>query len=142
MKLLMLCLFFLTGCASNSKTLTRYEIMEQLWSGQSNKNQVINKLGGDFENVDNGIVYRESPNKFISGHFFDSNNKIREQFIFLSIPELNMLKKQLSCGWVEKEKRESSPHSSQLVLSGKCKERDISYQYRTSMALFEVRWKK
>jgi len=138
MKLILL--FSVVACTLGQKSDERYSVINKLWREKATRDQVIEKLGSDYEKKHGGIIYRSSWKSIESGHFFDSVGKLTVQFLFVPKERFQDLKKIISCSWSEKSEFRDIDHTIHTIESGKCASENISYEYRPSMLLYEFRW--
>ena len=134
-------LFSVMACTLSQKNDDHYTVINTLWREKATRDQVIEKLGSDYEKKHNGIIYRFPWKSIESGHFFDSSGKLSMQFLFVTKERLQDLKKIISCSWNEKSESKDIGHTVHSIESAKCVSENISYEYRPSMLLYEFRWK-
>lgn len=138
MKLILL--FLVAACTFGQKNHERYVVIDRLWHEKATIDQVIKKLGSDYEKKHEGIIYRSSGKSIESGHFFDSSGRLTVQFLFVPREKFKDLKKIISCSWNEKSESKNIGHTIHTIESGKCASENITYEYRPSMLLYEFRW--
>ncbi|MCM2349967.1 MAG: hypothetical protein NDI69_08090 [Bacteriovoracaceae bacterium] len=133
-------LFLVAACTFGQKNHERYAVIDRLWHEKATIDQVIKKLGSDYEQKHEGIIYRSSGKSIESGHFFDSSGRLTVQFLFVPREKFKDLKKIISCSWNEKSESKNIGHTIHTIESGKCASENITYEYRPSMLLYEFRW--
>ncbi|MFP5387179.1 MAG: hypothetical protein ACLGHN_13970 [Bacteriovoracia bacterium] len=145
MKSLLFILIFLLSCTSNTNPSfkKKYFKMNALWSENASKAEVIKTLGKEFDEIKDGIIYKIQNGQLVeSGHFFDNSQKLVEQFILVDQNSLKDLKQNISCEWKEREEKKGVGHTVQTIESGVCRDKNITYEYRPDIRLYEVRWKE
>ncbi len=126
-----------------SPGLTRYDKMNNLWKRQSSRSEVIEMLGSNNKEVENGIVYNYlSLNYPRSGHFFNQKNQLIQQFAFLDEVEFEQFKKNNVCAWIVEKKIDTTGHAIKTIENGRCENLQITYVYPSSINGYELRWKK
>ena len=99
-------------------------------------------LGSNYETKHEGIIYRLDQTSIESGHFFSPSGKLAVQFLFVPKEKFQDVKKIVSCSWKEKSESRNVGHTVDMIDSGKCCSKNISYEYRPSMLLYEFRWER
>lgn len=143
MKYIFLSLFFTLACSSNGeKEESRSVVMNSLWKSKATKQEIIKKLGNEYNDLGYALVY---PTKWESSvksvHWF-KDDVLNEQIIHLDEKSLEQMKLDIPCPWEESEKKEGHGHTVYLVKRGKCVQNNIEYNYKPGNAYYEVRWKK
>lgn len=143
-KIIVSLLFFISACSSNAENKkNQYLVLNELWEKQSTKSEVIKSLGGGFKEVDSGIVYTyPNSNRPRIGLFFDSSNRLREQFVFLQEAALQDFKKAINCNWKETEEVRDIAHYQRTIKKGSCPDLSISYETYLDLNAYELRWKR
>ena len=145
MKFIFFLLISLLSCTSstNHSIEKKYMIMNTLWSRNVLKSELTKNFGDDYKEIEDGIIYNIGNSQLVeSGHFFNSSQQLVEQFIIVNDLSLIDLKQSVLCDWVEREDKKSIGHTIHTFESGTCVEKNISYEYRPDLRLYEVRWKK
>lgn len=137
-------LFLISACSSSGeRTKNKYLILNELWEKHSTKSEVIKTLGGGFTEVDSGIVYRYPNSKRPEvGLFFDSSDRLTEQFVFMSEQALQQFKSTIDCNWHETEEKKDIAHYQRIIKKGTCSVLSISYETYLDLNAYEVRWKR
>lgn len=130
------------GCSSNlEKKLHKFQILNDLWEKQSIKREVIKSLGSEFTEVESGIVYKyPNSDRPEIGLFFDSSNKLVEQFAFLDEASLQKFKKSVNCKWKEVQEVKTVAHYQRTIKKGSCLDLSITYETYLGLNAYEVRW--
>lgn len=144
MKTLILLSSILLACSSKTEhPATKYASMDSLWTKNSSRGDVIEYLGSKFKEAHGGIIYELPSSKSIeSGHFFNEEQKLVEQFIFLDEASFLDFKRVIPCSWKENEEMKSVGHIVYSVKKGSCDKKNISYEFKSGNNRYEVRWKK
>ncbi len=140
MKIFYFSLFLLIGCASSKAPLAKYQYMDDLWKKRATREEIIKQFGQPNELVENGITYRESPNRITSAHFFNKDNTLKSQLAFVTANELKELKDKFPCSWEKWTEIQQRSHYLRTIELGKCSAKNINYREWDSMKLYEVRW--
>ena len=137
-------LLLISACSSSSeRTKYKYLILNELWEKHSTKSEVVKTLGGGFTEVDSGIVYSYPNSKRPEvGLFFDSSDRLTEQFVFMSEQALQQFKSTIDCKWHETEEKKEIAHYQRIIKKGTCTVRSISYETYLDLNAYEVRWKR
>jgi hypothetical protein len=144
MKTLILLSLILIACSSRTEhPVKKYVSMDSLWTNNSSRGEVIKSLGSEYKEAQGGIIYTFASSKSVeSGHFFNEEQKLIEQFVFLDQAAFLDFKKVVPCLWNESEKMESVGHTVYSVKRGTCVKGNISYEFMPGNNRYEVRWKK
>ena len=140
--------FFLTfalSCSSSTarKEKSKYMQMHELWQMKASPEDVKKAFGSSFVMVDSGITYSFPNTKFPEiGFFFDSFNKLEEQFAFLDEASLTDFKKAINCEWKETEAEVDIAHYRRVIKKGACLTAPIRYETYLDLHGYEVRWKR
>ena len=109
---------------------------------KANSAEVKKTFGDKFSIVESGIAYNYPNTKFPEmAFFFDSSNKLREQFVFLQEAALQEFKKAMNCKWKETEEVKAMAHYQRTIKKGSCPELGISYETYLDLNAYELRWK-
>jgi hypothetical protein len=135
-------LFLIFSCSTTKKINDRYTDIHSLWRQKATKELLIKKLGKDFKEENNGIIYHFEWEAIESGHFFDTQGNLVVQFLFIPKEKFQDMKSIIACSWNDKTEIEQIGHTFHSIESGKCTTENISYRYRPSMLLYEFRWEK
>lgn len=141
---IMVVLFTLSSCSSSSSAdgKNKYFQMNELWKMKANSAEVKKTFGDKFSIVESGIAYNYPNTKFPEmAFFFDSSNKLREQFVFLQEAALQEFKKAMNCKWKETEEVKAMAHYQRTIKKGSCPELGISYETYLDLNAYELRWK-
>jgi hypothetical protein len=132
------------ACTSRIEHPTKkYVLMDVLWKENALKEKVIESLGRQYKDANEGIIYeRPSSNSIESGHFFNKTQKLTEQFIFLDEASFLDFKKVIPCSWNESEEMKAVGHTVYTVKKGSCVIKNISYEFKPGNTNYEIRWKK
>jgi hypothetical protein len=143
-KLILPLLVFFSACSSIAENKkNQYLVLNELWEKQSTRSEVVKILGNGFKEVDSGIVYTyPNSNRPRIGLFFDSSNKLREQFVFLQEAALQEFKKAMKCKWKETEEVRDIVHYQRTIKKGSCSELNINYETYLDLNAYELRWKR
>ena len=143
-RLNLILLFLISGCSSSAESkIYKFEILNDLWEKQSTKSEVIKSLGSEFTEVDSGIVYKyPNSDRPEIGLFFDSFNKLVEQFAFIDKASLQQFKKSVNCDWKEVQEVKSVAHYQRTIKKGSCLALSITYETYLGLNSYEVRWKR
>jgi hypothetical protein len=100
-------------------------------------------FGNKSHSVESGIIYTYPNSKFPEmAFFFDSSNKLREQFVFLQEAELQKFKSTINCKLKETVETRDIAHYQRTIKKGSCSELNITYETYPDLNAFELRWKK
>lgn len=137
-------LLLISACSSSSeRTKNKYLILNKLWEKHSTKTEVVKTLGSGFTEVDSGIVYSYPNSKRPEvGLFFDSSDRLTEQFVFMSEQALQQFKSTIDCKWHETEEKKEIAHYQRIIKKGACTVRSIGYETYLDLNAYEVRWKR
>jgi hypothetical protein len=143
-KLILILLLLISACSSSAEN-KKYKslILNELWEKHSTRIEVIKSLGDKFTEVDSGIVYKyPNSDRPEIGLFFDTSNKLVEQFAFLDESSLQHLKKSVNCKWNETEEVKNVAHYQRTIKKGSCSALSITYETYLGLNAYEVRWKR
>lgn len=137
-------LFFISSCSTSAEVKkNKYLLLNELWEKQSTKSEVIKTLGDGFVEVDSGIVYRYPNSKRPEiGLFFDSFDRLDEQFVFMDEQSLIQFKSAINCKWKETEEKKDIAHYQRIIKKGICSNKSIHYETYFDLNAYEVRWKR
>lgn len=138
-------LIFAFSCStfSVSEAKSKYIQMHELWKMNASVDDVKKVFGLNFIGVDSGITYSYPNSKFPEmGFFFDSSNKLREQFVFMQEKALTQFKSSLDCKWKETEEVRDIAHYQRIIKKGACPSLSITYETYLDLNAYEVRWKR
>lgn len=143
-KLILPLLLFISACSTSAEVKkNKYLLLNELWQKHSTRSEVIRTLGDGFIEVDSGIVYRyPNSNRPEIGLFFDSSNRLDEQFVFMGEQSLTQFKSSLECKWKETEEVIDVAHYQRTIRKGSCPDLSISYETYLGLNAYEVRWKR
>ena len=117
--------------------------MNDLWRMKATPDEIKKIFGGSYIVVDEGITYSYPNSKFPEmGFFFDSSNKLREQFVFLPEDKLQEFKKETDCKWKETEEVKNVAHYQRTIKKGSCSTLSITYETYLGLNAYEMRWKR
>lgn len=137
-------LFTLCACSSSLQVRDKkYLVLKELWEKSSKRAEAIKELGGGFSQVDSGIVYTYPNSKRPEiGLFFDSSDRLIEQFVFIDEKSLVQFKASIHCKWNETEEERAIAHYYRTIKKGSCPKLNIYYEAFPDINAYEVRWKK
>lgn len=116
--------------------------MNEIWKLKVSADQIKKIYGENFMVVETGIIYNYPNSKWPKmGFFFDNDNRLREQFIFLSEVELQEFKNEIKCVWVESEEIKIIAHYYRTIQKGICSDLSIRYETNLDLNAYELRWK-
>jgi hypothetical protein len=142
---LMLILLALSSCSSSDtiEQKNKYIQMNDLWKKKASSADVQNVFGDKLNSVDSGITYNYPNTNFPEmAFFFDSSNRLREQFVFLQEAALQEFKKAMNCKWIETEVVKDIAHYQRTIKKGSCPALSITYETYLGLNAYEVRWKR
>lgn len=138
MKILFLISFF-TACAIMPSDSSP-NLVTEMWLRKLNRQETIQMYGNDFTEFNDGIYYLHQKStwpKYI--FYFDGKGQNINQNSLLSGEDLKVLKKNLRCNWVSKEKTLRSPHVIHHIETGYCKEMDLQYEEDPQYGMYRVK---
>jgi hypothetical protein len=143
-KLILILLLLISSCSSSLESKRyKFQILKELWEKRSTKSEVIKSLGAEFTEVESGIVYKyPNSDRPEIGLFFDSSNRLVEQFLFLDDGYLEHFKSSVNCNWKEVEEVKSVAHYQRTIKKGSCPGLSITYETYLGLNAYEVRWKR
>jgi hypothetical protein len=145
MKIFFVALFSIISCSSNDIVIneTKFIHMNDLWKMNAGIEDVKKVFGNKSHSVESGIIYTYPNSKFPEmAFFFDSSNKLREQFVFLQEAELQKFKSTINCKWRETQEIKDIAHYQRTIKKGYCSQFNITYETYLDLNAFELRWKK
>lgn len=145
MKIFIVALFSIFSCSSNDIVIneSKYIQMNDLWKMNGGIEDVKKVFGNKSRPVESGIMYTYPNSNFPEmAFFFDSSNKLREQFIFLQEAELQKFKSTINCKWKETQEIKDISHYQRTIKKGSCSELNITYETYLDLNAFELRWKR
>jgi hypothetical protein len=145
MKIFIVALFSIISCSSNDIVIneSKYIQMNDLWKMNGGIEDVKKVFGNKSRPVESGIMYTYPNSNFPEmAFFFDSSNKLREQFVFLQEAALQELKKEINCKWKETVETRDIAHYQRTIKKGSCPELNITYETYLDLNAFELRWKR
>lgn len=117
--------------------------MNDLWKMNGGIEDVKKVFGNKSRPVESGIMYTNPNSKFPEmAFFFDSSNKLREQFVFLQKAKLQEFKKEINCNWQETVETRDIAHYQRTIKKGSCPELNITYATYLDLNGFELRCKR
>ncbi len=143
-KLIVPLLLFISACTSSAEPKkNKYLVLNELWKNRSTSNEVIKMLGNDYVKNDSGILYLYPNSKRPEiGLFFDSSDRLIEQFVFMGEQALQQFKSDIDCKWQETEEKKDIGHYQRIIKKGTCTALSIGYETYLDLNAYEVRWKK
>jgi hypothetical protein len=145
MKIFFVALLSIISCSSNEIAIkgSKYIQMNDLWKMNARIKDVKKVFGNRTTTVESGILYTYPNSKFPEmAFFFDSSNKLREQFVFLQESALQDFKKTINCKWKETEEIKNIAHYQRTIKKGSCPELNITYKTYIDLNAYELRWKR
>lgn len=145
MKIIIIFFISIISCSSNDRAIakSKYIQMNELWEMNARIEDVKTVFGNKTTTVESGIIYTYPNSKFPEmAFFFDSSNKLREQFVFLQESALQDFKKTINCKWKEIEEIKNIAHYQRTIKKGSCPELNITYQTYIDLNAYELRWKR
>lgn len=137
MKILFLISFF-TACAMKPIN-SPPNLVKEMWVRKLNKHEAISLYGNDFTEFNGGIYYIHQNTtwpKYI--FYFDDQGQNINQNSLLSGEDLKVLKKNLKCKWIFKEKTQRSAHVIHHIETGSCEEMNLSYEEDPQYGMYRV----
>lgn len=143
-KLIVPLLLIISACTSNADNKkNKYLVLNELWKKRSTRSEVVKMLGNDYVKTDSGILYRYPNSKRPEiGLFFDSSNRLIEQFVFMDEQRLQLFKSAIDCKWQETEEKKDIAHYQRIIKKGTCPALFIHYETYLDLNAYEVRWKR
>ena len=143
-KLTLFLIFLISACTSSAENKkSKYIVLNDLWEKRSTRNDVIKALGDDYVKTDSGVLYLYPNSKRPEiGLFFDSSNRLTEQFVFIPEQALQQLKSAINCKWQETAEEKDIAHYRRIIKRGTCTSLSISYETYLDLNAYEVRWKR
>lgn len=143
-KLIVPLLLFISACTSSAEIKNnKYLILNELWEKRSTKSEVIKMLGNDYVKTDSGILYRyPNSQRPEIGLFFDSSDRLIEQFVFLDEQALQQFKSDIDCKWQEIEEKKDIAHYQRIIKKGTCPTLSIGYETYLDLNAYELRWNR
>ncbi len=74
--------------------------------------------------------------------FFDSSDRLIEQFVFMPQQALQQFKSAIDCKWQEAAEKKDIAHYERIIKKGICPALSISYETYLDLNAYEVRWKR
>ncbi len=143
-KLILSLLFLISACTSSAENKkSKYLVLNDLWEKRSTRSEVTKVLGNDYVETDSGIMYRYPNSKRPEiGLFFDSSDRLIEQFVFMPEQALQQFKSAIDCKWQEAAEKKDIAHYQRIIKKGICPALSISYETYLDLNAYEVRWKR
>lgn len=139
------CVFILSSflsCSSNDiGSLPDYEIINDIWTKQSDVQDVMKKLGKP-DILDSKKAEYLFPNSKVPKMHFDinQNGKINSALLFLEESRIAEFKSFINCQWSETKGQKQISDAIYLTHEGRCKDKQIRFNYFSSLNSYEIWW--
>lgn len=143
--LFLMALLAFSACTStkNHNGKNDFLKMSEAWENKKSKEEIIKLFGENFKEIKNGISYNYENTSFTKmAFFFDSNQKLIEQYAITDMDSLQIFKKDLPCEWTTSKTNLRTPHAVKTVEYGECLDQSVKYSYKENLNLYEIRWSR
>jgi hypothetical protein len=140
--IIMLSMILSHSCSTGPSSDDSIELI-RMWTNELNQDDVIRFYGPDYKQVESGITYQRAKSTWPRfAFFFDKDKKVKNQYALLNRNELDLLKKNLNCSWIETQIKSITPHAIQDIPTGECEKYSVKYEFKKDWGLYEVKREK